>query len=188
MVETKVQKSFTGKNDDCRQDNIVVQGVIDVWHFAQRRHRLRLGQVLEFKREYNNVKDYILAVQDSETVTSNFKSLLKQYNIANPNQIICKADVGMVFGAIRKGEQKINSFVLKQIMKKLSIAVAKELKEEPIWGIDKLLSYVKKESFDQQFITRSRINGKKFSIIIRYSKLRLTQINRFSAEKREARA
>ncbi|KAA6383384.1 MAG: hypothetical protein EZS28_021091 [Streblomastix strix] len=103
----------------------------------------------------------------------------------NANQIACRTAVGMLFRAIGQEEQKINGFALKQIMKKPSIAVAKELREEPIWGSNKLLNYVKKKALNIKSQSEQELMGIVISVIMGYSTLRLTEIHRASDEERE---
>ncbi|KAA6370893.1 MAG: hypothetical protein EZS28_033580, partial [Streblomastix strix] len=199
--EKAEEASSTGQDDDCSDrgergeslfrwalqqrglDDEAIQGVIEGWHCAWRRHRLRLGQFQEYWEEQNKVKEDILAVQDPEAVISNFISFLKQHKATNANQIACRTAAGMLFRAIGQEEQKINGFALKQIMKKPSIAVAKELGEEPIWGFNKLLNYVKKKALNIQLLSEQELMGIFISVIMGYSTLRLTEKHRASAEK-----
>ncbi|KAA6371681.1 MAG: hypothetical protein EZS28_032791, partial [Streblomastix strix] len=66
-----------------------------------------------------------------------------------------------------------------------SIAVAKELREEPIWGFNKLLNYVKEKALNPKSLSEQELMGIVISIIMGYSTLRLTEIHRAIAEKRE---
>ncbi|KAA6367824.1 MAG: hypothetical protein EZS28_036649, partial [Streblomastix strix] len=201
--EKAEEASSTGQDDDCSDrgergeslfrwalqqrglNNEAIQGVIVGWHCEWRRHRLRLCQFQEFWREQNKMKEDILTVYDPEAVISNFISFPKQHKATNANQIACRSAVGMHFRAIGQEEQKINGFALKQIMKKPSIAAAKELREEPIWGFNKLLSYVKKKALNIQSLSEQQLMGIVISVIMGYSTLMLTEIHRASAEKTE---
>ncbi|KAA6370282.1 MAG: hypothetical protein EZS28_034191 [Streblomastix strix] len=131
------------------------------------------------------MKEDILTVQDLETVISNFISFLKQHKGTNANQIACRTAVAMLFRAIGQEEQKINGFALKQIMKKPSIAVAKQLREELIWGFNKLLNYFKMKTLNIKSLSEQELMGIVISVIMGYSTLRLTEIHRASAEKGE---
>jgi hypothetical protein len=54
-------------------------------------------------------------------------------------------------------------------------------------GFNKLLSYVKKKALNTKSLAEQELMGIVISIIMDYSTLRLTEIHRASAEKREGR-
>ncbi|KAA6377483.1 MAG: hypothetical protein EZS28_026987, partial [Streblomastix strix] len=86
---------------------------------------------------------------------------------------------------IGQEEQKINGFAVMYIMKKPSITVAKELREELIRGFIKLLIHVKKKALNIKSLSEQELLGKVISVIMENSTLMLTEIHRASAEKKE---
>ncbi|KAA6398338.1 MAG: hypothetical protein EZS28_006134 [Streblomastix strix] len=101
------------------------------------------------------------------------------FGTANANQTACNTAVGILLELQAK---KINKFALKQIMKKSLIQVAKELREEPICGLNKLLNFVKQKVLNIKFLSEKELMGIVISVMMGFSTLRLTKIHRASVE------
>ncbi|KAA6386797.1 MAG: hypothetical protein EZS28_017677 [Streblomastix strix] len=130
---------------------------IESWHGAWRRHRQRLGQFLNYwegiSRKWEDLK-----IKSACAVTL----LLK---VAGHN------------------EHKINGKMLEQIMKKHSAAIKKVHKEEPIYHLDDLLKILDQRAQTIDQLTEDILLGCTIETIIAFSKLRLKEVMRATAEK-----
>ncbi|KAA6364278.1 MAG: hypothetical protein EZS28_040197, partial [Streblomastix strix] len=122
-----------------------INGVIAGWHCIWRIYRQRIGEFAQYWSATGRQWKDLSQIADPQITLVNYINELEQ-NRATPACIVisCTA-ITVLFKAVGFLESSINGQILKQTMKKFNAQVKKELKEEPIWNMNLLLSYIKEK-------------------------------------------